>query len=132
MAGHDKSTGVRISRRDWLRIVGASGLTAAAIGAMNTAPQAALAANSTQDDSPEAFLAQAYATRAQAMTTKDVKVLEAIYDPANPQLLAFEKERATFFADLGSRWDGQVFGYNANVSLIDLKMDGFTAIARNL
>jgi hypothetical protein len=64
------------------------------------------------------------------MTTKDVKVLEVIYDTANPQLLAFEKERATFFADLGSRWDGQVFGYNAGVSLIDLKMDGFTATAR--
>lgn len=127
--GSNDSNNRGMSRRQWLRAVGASGLAAAALSAAGV-PRAILAATSAQDDSPEGFIALAFAQRAQAMTTRNMRLLEAIYDSANPQLLAFERDRAAFMADLGSRWKGNVLDYNASASLVNLQISGTTATAQ--
>ena len=61
---------------------------------------------------------------------KNVSALDAIYDPANAQLLAFERARAAFLADLGTRWNGTLISYDATVSLIDLTLSGSAATGR--
>jgi hypothetical protein len=118
----------RLSRRQLLRAVGAGSLAAATLSAGSLAIRPALAATSNQEDSPEGFLAYAYRLRAQAMLIKDGQPLEAIYDTANPQALAFEKERAIL--DVGARWDGTILNYDTAVSLIDLNLTGSVATAR--
>lgn len=126
---NDETPPTRLSRRDLLRIAGVSGLTVAT-GSFATPLSQSVLAMSAQDEAPEGFLAWAYAQRAQAMTAKDLKLLEAIYDPANADLVAFERERAAFMNDLGSLWDGQVLNYEATVSLIALELSGTKAAAR--
>lgn len=126
---NDESTPMRLSRRDLLRIAGVSGLTVAT-GSFATPRSRSVLAMRAQDEAPEGFLAWAYAQRAQAMTAKDLKLLEAIYDPANNDLVAFERDRAAFMNDLGSLWDGQVLNYAATVSLVDLKRSGTEVTAR--
>jgi len=119
----------RLPRRELLRLAGLSGLAVATAGLVGPRPLIALA-DSTQDDTPEGFLAATYAKRAQAMTTGDTNLLDQIYDPTNAALLAFEKERARFFfAGLGARWRGTILGYTATVSLLDLQVAGTTATA---
>lgn len=126
---NNESNTRRLSRREWLRIVGASGLTAVA-GAVGSLPGTVLAAPSAQDETPEAFLAQAYAQRAQAMTAKSPSLLESLYDTSNPKLLSFEKDRSAFMSDLGSRWNGTVLSYNSTVSLLDMGLTKSTATVR--
>ncbi len=118
-----------VSRRQVLRAAALGGVTAAAasvVGPLAIFPPSVAA----QEETPEGFLASAYAYRAQAMTTKNVNLLEGIYDTANTQLLAFEKDRAAFFADLGSRWNGILLGYDTNVSLLSLQFDATSAQVR--
>jgi len=92
----------RLPRRELLRLAGLSGLAVATAGLVGPRPLIALA-DSTQDDTPEGFLAATYAKRAQAMTTGDTNLLDQIYDPTNAALLAFEKERARFFSKASAR-----------------------------
>jgi Putative amidase domain len=80
---------------------------------------------------PDGFIALAFARRAQAMTTGKLALLDTLYDSANPQLRAFEHERAAFMAELGARWNGgKLLGYSADATLIDLRRSGATATAR--
>ncbi len=119
----------RLSRRELLRVIGLSGLTAAATSIAGHLPVPVLA-DSAQDETPEGFLAWAYTQRARAMSTRTPGLLEAIYDPANTQLLGFEKDRVDFFADLGSRWNGTLLGFHATVALISLDLNDSVAAAR--
>jgi hypothetical protein len=75
-----------------MRVAGLGGLTVATASVAGGIPLAALAA-SAQDETPEGFLAYAYAQRAQAITTGNVSLLDALYDPANADLLSFEADR---------------------------------------
>jgi len=50
-----------------------------------------------QDETPEGFLAWAYAQRAHAAITGNTTLLTPLYDPASVALYTFEKSRATFF-----------------------------------
>jgi hypothetical protein len=120
----------RLPRRELIRIAGIGGLTVAAAGVAGGIPLSALAA-SAQDETPEGFLAYAYAQRAQAMTTGNTSLLDALYDPANTSLLGFEKSRVTFFhLGLAARWDGSILGYLSAISLLDLTIAGTEATAR--
>jgi hypothetical protein len=122
-----------LSRRELIRIAGLGGL--AATGASLIGPLArplAASAASLQDDTPEGFLAAAYAQRAQAMSTGDTALLDALYDPSSATLLAFEKERARFYhTGLGPKWAGsQMLDYTTSAKLLDLTLSGGTATAR--
>jgi|SRR5947207_2969786 len=121
----------QLSRRELIRIAGLGGLTVAATGLPVPSPLSTLAAG-VQDETPEGFLASAYAQRAQAMTTGDIGLLDGLYDPASTTLLAFEKERGSFFkGGLSARWDNSpVLGYTASVQMLDLTLSGSTASAR--
>lgn len=120
----------RLPRRELLRIAGIGGLSLAATGLAGGIPLSALAA-SAQEDTPEGFLAAAYAQRAQAMTSGSRALLDALYDPANGALVSFEKGRATYsHLGLGSVWNGTILGYTSQVSLLSLSLTGSGASAR--
>ncbi len=89
----------------------------------------AASATDTGGDSPEAFLARAYAGRAHAMTANDSGALDALYG-ANARLLAHERDRVTFMYGLGSRWDGTILAYEADLPLVELQMSGAVATGR--
>ncbi len=119
----------RLSRRELVRIAGVGGLAVAADVA-NPFPLSVLA-DSAQDESPEGFLAWAYAQRAQAMTSGDARVLDTLDDPANRELVSFERDRARFFhTGLWARWNGTLLACQSSVSLVDLQLSGSTATAR--
>lgn len=105
-----------ITRRRLVRLAGLAGFGAAAATVGNPRPTGVLA-----DATPEAFLADAYRRRIQAMNTGDATVLAGLYDSANPVLTSFEKERARFFhGGLGQRWDGVPLQFDSSVSLISI------------
>jgi hypothetical protein len=84
---NDQPNNHRLPRRELMRI---AGLTVAAAGVAGGVPLSALAA-SAQDETSEGFLAYAYAQRAQAMTTGNTDLLDALYDPASTAWLSFER-----------------------------------------
>lgn len=120
----------RLSRRELIRLAGLAGMAVAANRLANTFPGTLSSVASAQDETPEGFLAWAYAQRALAMTTNNPKLLQAIYDPANSQLLAFENDRVGFTHDLGSRWQGKLLSYDSSVSLVELSVSGSLAKMR--
>src|SRR5579875_1589962 len=95
----------KLTRRELLERAGLAGI--AVVATATLPPIVARAAGASGDDGAiESFLAAAYSTRADAMTTGDTSKLANIYDPASSALLAFEQERAAYFhSGLGSRLD---------------------------
>lgn len=120
----------QISRRDLLRRAGLSGLTLATVGAFG--PTLTARAADAGADSPEGFLAYAYAQRARSMTTGDTSLLDALYDPASTALLSFEKSRAKFFnVGLLAIWDNSTLvNYSSTVALTSLQLEGSEATAK--
>lgn len=128
--GNEEPNLRRLPRRELLRIAGVGGLAVAAASVASPFALSALAAGG-DDETPEGFLAWAYAQRAQAMTTGNVTILEPIYDPASSTLLAFEKNRASYFyAGLGPAWGGSILAYTSSVSLLSLEVSAAVASAR--
>lgn len=115
----------QLSRRDLLRRAGLAGLSVVTIGVADRV-SVPLSVASAADGSPEGFLAYAYAQRARAMTTGDVRLLDGLYDPANDGLLSFERSRARFFFHgLLAIWDNAtLLGYASTVSLTILTQSG--------
>lgn len=106
-----------ITRRRLIRLAGLAGVGATAAALEPTQARLALA----QDTSPEAFLADAYARRIAAMNTGDTRMLDGIYDTANPLLASFEAERARFFrGGLGQRWEGTPLLFDSSISVVSL------------
>lgn len=66
------------------------------------------------------------------MSTGDVRGFDALYDPGNVPILAYEKERARFYYNgLGARWGNRpVLGYTITIQLIELRPAGTTVTAR--
>ncbi|MGH2442439.1 MAG: amidase domain-containing protein [Chloroflexota bacterium] len=98
-------------------------MSVASASALSLAPLRARPA-SASDDSPEGFIAYAYAQRSQAMTTGETTLLDPLYDPASTDLLRFEKNRAQFMhGGLVASWSNSILlGYTSHVSLSDLQL----------
>jgi hypothetical protein len=119
----------RIPRRELLQLAGAGGLAVVLAGVLHVVPSSVLAATDTTDESPEAFLARAYAERARAMTSGDRHGVDALYG-GNARLLAHEQDRVAFMYDAGPRWNGTIVSYEASVQVIELQANAATATGR--
>lgn len=121
----------RLSRRELIRRAGLSGLTVAAAATLVSQSPIAYGASS-QDDSPEGFLAYAYGQRTRAMTTGNTTLLDPLYDPSSSALLSFEKDRARFFnAGLLAIWDNsKLIDYVSTMTLANLKLSGSVAVVQ--
>lgn len=120
--------GHRLSRRAWIRAVGSGSLGASLAFTGAGWLQPLFAASELQESTLSHFLDWAYSRRAQAMTSRNPRLLEPIYDTANTQLLAFERERATLTPD--ALWDGSILEYDTSLSIINLQLEGALAMAQ--
>jgi hypothetical protein len=65
------------------------------------------------------------------MTTGDLTLLDGLYDPGNPQLIAFEKSRETFFhSGLGAKWHARVPNCQSTVYVVNLNVSASDAQVR--
>ena len=68
---------------------------------------------------PAEFLAWAYARRSYAIASNDLRAVLDLYDGAKG-LQVFEMERSKFFADLGSRWQGELLDVRSEVEVVEM------------
>jgi hypothetical protein len=116
---------VRLTRREVVRLAGLSAATAAGSSVIGGLGHPAIASSG-----PEAFLADAYALRAQIASSSDLPALERIYDRSS-SALQFERERAQYMArGLKTRWDGTVLEHRSTITLDALEVNGSQAHAR--
>jgi hypothetical protein len=127
-----ESTGIhgRIGR-ELLRRAALSGLTIATASVARDTPLPVYTA-SADKETPEGFLAYAYAQRTQAMNTGDTNLLDPLYDSASSALIRFEKSRARFmYNGLMATWNRSVLlGYTSTVSVVDLQSSETEATAQ--
>lgn len=127
---NENSSDSRLARRKFIQSIGVGGIVAATGGRIILSSTSALAAQSTSDDSPEAFLANFYTQRAGALNSNNPQSLSAFYDTSSSSLLAFEQDRTSYMYDLGSRWKGKLLGYNTVVSLVSVSINNSVATVR--
>ena len=119
------SAQVRLTRRELVRLAGLTGAATAASSIVSALGRPALASSG-----PEAFLAQAYALRAQVATNMQLNALDQIYDRSSAAL-RFERERAQYMAHgLRARWGGAVLEHRSSVSFDSLEVSGSEAHVR--
>lgn len=106
-----------VTRRDLIRLTGAGATSLLLVG---TGRETASALPQDGADA-QAFLAWAFAERAQASATGEGVRLDAVYDPSNGALLQFERERARYFGSAGSPlWPGRILWNHSSIAPVEL------------
>lgn len=94
-------------------------------------PPLAQATALRDEETPEAFMERVYAQRATAMTLGDPTLLDGLYDPANPELLKYEKDRIAYFQDgFWASLRGKVLAYQSSVRIEEVTRSDSTVKAR--
>jgi hypothetical protein len=126
---NDEKRDRSLSRRDLLKRAGLAGLAASTGGLVESLPRGSLSV-ALADDTVEGAIATIYGARAQGMSAGNASFISQYYDPANPALLTFERNRVAYFHNqLGQVWNVAITDYASSVSLQSLTLEGDTAHA---